>query len=142
VLTEAQRKQIKSVFSPPVPVPGNPVPAVPGGPAQPGKIFSLAQQDTLKLSPEQKKRLEEIQQEIDAKLATLLTEDQKRQLQAMRQVPPGVVVAGPGRPGPAGGTPLFRAYRYATGFPGFAGKDLTPGKTLEGPEKKEGEQKN
>jgi hypothetical protein len=130
VLTESQRKQIKSVFSPGGPPPGNPGAAVADGPAQPGKILSAAQQDTLKLTSLQKKRLEEIQKEIDTKLETLLTEDQKKQLQAIRQSPAGGGVAGPARRGPPGGTPLFRAYRYATDFPGFAGKDLMPGKTL------------
>ena len=78
------------------------------------------------------------------RLETLLTEDQKRQFQAMQQGPgPG----GPGRGGPPGGPPLFRAYRYALNYPAFAGKDLTPGKTLEEmqpkePEKKEAEKKN
>jgi hypothetical protein len=147
VLTEAQRKQIKSVFAPAGPAPANPGAAVPGGLAQPGKILSPGQQDTLKLSPEQRKRMAEIQKEIDAKLDTLLTEDQQKQLQVMRQSAAGGGVAGPGRPGPPGGTPLFRAYRYATDFPGFAGKELTPGKTLEElqpkePEKKEAEKKN
>ena len=46
----------------------------------------------------------------------------------------------------AGGAPprldvaVFRSYRYAANYPGLAGKDLTPGKTIEelqaGPEKK------
>ena len=97
----------------------------------------------MKLSAGQKKRLEEIQKEIDARLETLLTEDQKKQLQTMQRRPGG---GGPGRGGPPGGRPLFRALRYATSFPGFAGKDLTPGKTLEElqpkePEKKEAEKK-
>jgi hypothetical protein len=82
----------------------------------------------LKLSAGQRRRLEEIQKEIDARLETLLTEDQKKQLQAMRQRP---AAGGPGRGGPPGGRPLFRAVRYATSFPGFAGKDLRPGKSLE-----------
>jgi hypothetical protein len=142
VLTEAQRKQLKSVFSPPGNPPGGP--PSPGGPLQPGKILTAAQQDTLKLSPAQRQRLEEIQKEIDARLATLLTEDQKRQLQTMQQAPG---IATPPRQGPPGGNPLFRAYRYATNFPGFAGKDLMPGKTLEEmqpkePEKKEPAKKN
>ncbi len=129
VLTDAQKKQIKSVFSPGGGMPQNIGPTAPLTVADAGKILSPAQQDTLKLSAEQKKRLEEIQKEIDAKLETLLTEDQKRQLRTMRQTPPAV--AGQARPGPVGGTPLFRAYRYGMGFPGFSGKDLTPGKTLE-----------
>ena len=102
VLTAAQQKQIKSVFAPPPgPPPGDPGP---GDPQQPGKIFSPTQQDTLKLSAEQKKRLEEIQKEIDSKLETLLTEDQKRQLRSMQPRPAG---GGPGN-GPPGGLPLFR----------------------------------
>jgi hypothetical protein len=125
VLTEVQRKQIKTVFAPPDRRPGGPGP---GDPQQPGRIFSPAQQDTLKLSAAQRSRLEAIQKEIDARLETLLTEDQKQQLQAMQRRPDA---GGPGRSGPPGGQPLFRALRYATSFPGFAGRDLTPGKTLE-----------
>ena len=141
VLKTAQKKQIKTVFAPFGPPPGGPGP---GDPPQPGKIFSGAQQDTLKLSAGQRKRLQEIQKELDAKLETLLTEDQRRQLLTMRERPGG---GGPGGGGvPPGGLPLFRALRYATSFPGFAGKDLKSGKTLEemqakDPEKKEAEKK-
>jgi len=138
VLTDAQKKQLKSVFAPGGPPPGNPGNA--DGP-QPGKILSLGQQDTLKLSPEQRKRMTEIQKEIDAKLETLLTEDQKKQLQAMRQSPPGGQGPGQGR-GPQGGTPLFRAYRYPIDYPGLTGKNLTPGKTLEELQPKEAEKKD
>ena len=127
VLNPAQRHQIKTVFAPFDPGPRGPGLGA-GDAQQPGMIFSLAQQNTLKLSAGQKKRLEEIQKEIDSKIETLLTEDQKTQLQTLRQ-PPGP--GGPGRAGPAGGLPLFRARRYATSFPGFAGRDLTPGKSLE-----------
>jgi Spy/CpxP family protein refolding chaperone len=139
VLSPAQKHQIKTVFAPFDPPPAGPRP---GDPAGPGKIFSPAQQDTLKLSTAQRKRLEEIQKELDTRLETLLTEDQKNQLQAMQPRPAG----GPGRNGPPGGRPLFRAVRYANNFPGFAGKDPTPGKTLEElqpkePEKKEAEKK-
>ena len=135
VLTAAQKHQIKTVFAPFVPPPVGPAT---GDPAGPGKIFSPAQQDTLKLSAAQKKRLEEIQKELDTRLETLLTEEQKRQLQTMQPRPAG---GGQFRPGPPGGRPLFRAVRYATNFPGFAGKDLTPGKTLEELQPKEAEKK-
>jgi Arylsulfotransferase (ASST) len=135
VLTAAQKKQIKTVFAPPGPPPGGPGP---GDPPQPGKIFSPTQQDTLKLSAGQRKRLEEIQKEIDARVETLLTEDQKKQLQAMQQ---RTAAGGPGRSGPPGGAPLFRAVRYATSFPGFAGKDLKPGKSLEELQPKDSEKK-
>src|SRR5204863_10068517 len=33
--------------------------------------------------------------------------------------------------GPRGGGSLFRAYRYAPDYPGLAGKELTPGDTIE-----------
>jgi hypothetical protein len=146
VLTPAQRKQLKSVFAPPGPPPANPAPSGPGGSAQPGKIFSPAQQDTLKLSPEQRKRLEEIQKEIDTRVATLLTEEQKKQLQAMQQAT-AAGAAGPSRGGPPGGLPVFRAYRYSTNYPAFAGRKWAPGKSLEElqakePEKKELQTKN
>jgi hypothetical protein len=36
-----------------------------------------------------------------------------------------------GQFGPAGGGSLFRAYRYGRDYAGLAGKDLTPGKTIE-----------
>jgi Spy/CpxP family protein refolding chaperone len=137
VLTEPQRKQLKSAFAP-----GGPPPAGPssGGPGHPGKIFSAAQQDALKLSPEQKKRLEEIQKEIDTRLATLLTEEQKRQLVTLQQTPAGGP-GGPGRASPPGGTPVFRAYRYPMNHPAFAGRTLVPGKSLEELQPKEPEKK-
>jgi Arylsulfotransferase (ASST) len=135
VLKTAQKKQIETVFAPFGPPPGGPGP---GDPSQPGKIFSPAQQDTLKLSDGQKTRLAEIQKELDAKLETLLTEDQRDQLARMQRRPGG---GGPGGNGPPGGLPLFRALRYATSFPGFAGKELKPGKTLEELQPKEPEKK-
>ena len=33
--------------------------------------------------------------------------------------------------GPRGGGSVFRAFRYGRDFPGLAGKDLTPGNTIE-----------
>lgn len=76
----------------------------------------------------------------------LLTEEQKKQLQAMqRSVAAGP--GGPGRGGPPGGPPLFRAYRYATTYPAFAGRKWAAGKDLEElqpeePEKKGPQSKN
>src|SRR5262249_26655024 len=34
--------------------------------------------------------------------------------------------------GRAEGNPVFRAYRYGKDYPGLAGRDLTPGKTIDG----------
>jgi hypothetical protein len=131
VLTEAQRKQLKIVFAPGGPGQGGPGPGDASASAPPGKILSRAQQETLKFSAEQRKRLEEIQKEIDTTLATLLTEEQKTRLLAMQQVPAPGGPGGPGRGGPPGGTPLFRAYRYGNNYPAFVGRKLTPGKSLE-----------
>jgi hypothetical protein len=141
VLTEAQRKQLKSVFGPQVAPPGGFGGLNAAGP-QPGKILSTQQQATLKLSAEQKKRLAEIQKEIDSRLDTLLTADQQKQLQTMRQNPQGVkTAAAPPGQGPAGGTPLFRAYRYGVDYPALAGRKLTPGPLLEDLQPKEAEKK-
>ena len=66
------------------------------------------------------------------------------------------VAGGPGRPGrmapvdrrrsaaglfagPPGGSAVFRAYRYGPDYPGLAGKDLKPGKTVEELQPKEPE---
>jgi hypothetical protein len=165
VLTAAQKKQLKSVFSPPAPAlvaAGNmvgrfvqnvfnlagPPQAKPATaiaePSQPGKILSAGQQDLLKLSSEQKKRLTEIQKDIDTKLETLLTEDQKKQLQAMQPKSAGAkttVAAGPTGPDRISGSPLFRAYRYGNDYPAFTGKKLTAGQPLEDMQSKELEKK-
>jgi hypothetical protein len=43
--------------------------------------------------------------------------------------------------GPPGGSAVFRVYRFAANHPGLAGKDLTPGKTIEEMEKKDPDKK-
>ena len=126
VLTAAQKKQIKTVFAPPGPPPGGPGP---GDPQQPGKIFSPTQQDTLKLSAGQRKRLEEIQKEIDARLETLLTEDQKKQLQAMQRRPAG---GGPGGGGPPGGQSALPRPSLCHQLPRIRGQRPDTGKILGG----------
>jgi Spy/CpxP family protein refolding chaperone len=64
----------------------------------PGTIFSTATQDALKLTAEQKKELEVLQKELDAKLAKLLTAEQLKQMKDMATPRP----PGGGRPGPGG----------------------------------------
>jgi hypothetical protein len=127
---------------------------------QPGQLIALAAQVRLKLNPEQKKQLQALQKEADAKLAELFTEEQKKQFQevqanAARGGLFGAGPGGPGRPGapppgpggPPGGAggppsgapdfrttgvmPVFRTYRFAPTHPGLKGKELTPGKTIE-----------
>src|SRR5271166_3432401 len=85
---------------------GNPG-GFPGGfpgpftPPQPGQILPAFMQDQLRLTPEQKKQVEELQKEVDAKLAKILTEDQKKQMKEPR--PGGFGPGGPGGFGPPGG---------------------------------------
>lgn len=69
-----------------------------GGPPQPGQVLPPMLQDQLNLSAEQKQRVAELQKEIDAKLAKILTEQQLKQMKEMR--PPG-----PGGRGRNGGPP-------------------------------------
>jgi hypothetical protein len=69
-------------------------PGGPGGPPQPGLILAPPLQDALKLTDEQKKQLDELQKEVDGKLAKILTDEQKKQLKEMKD--------NPGRGGPGG----------------------------------------
>jgi hypothetical protein len=142
-LTDAQKKTMRERSAP-----------GPGGFAAmpaPGQIMSVSTQVTLKPTPEQKTQLSALQKEVDAKLDKVLTDDQKKQLKQMRADflrggppggpgggPPGGPPGGPGGgpppfpfAGPPGGSAVFRAYRYGPDYPGLAGKDLKPGKTIE-----------
>lgn len=124
----------------------------PGGAAPPGQIISTSVQIQLKANPEQKKALGDLQKSANDMLDKVLTDAQKKQFKQMKEDfakagPPGAPggPGGPGRPGggpppglfngPPGGASLFRAYKYAADFPGFAGHDLKPGKTVEEIEK-------
>jgi len=95
--------------------PGGPGDRGPGGfgpPPRPGTILPAFIQDALKLTADQKKQLDELQKEVDAKLDKILTDDQKKQMKEMRPPrgpggrdgpPPGPPPGGsdgPGRPGP------------------------------------------
>jgi Arylsulfotransferase (ASST) len=108
----------------------------------PGQLVSTSVQERLKLTDDQKKDLAELQKDADGKLDTILKDDQKKQLKEMKDRakaftgPPG---GGPPGGGPGGfpgfgaggGSGLFRAPRYAADYPGLAGKELKPGKTIE-----------
>jgi hypothetical protein len=163
-LTDDQKKKLKQLVS------------GPGGFSPPGQILATSTQIQLKPTPDQKKALGELQKSADAKLAKLLTDDQKKKLKQMKDdfarggppggpggpppaggrggpPPPGgpggpPPPGGPGGPpaggpppsmfrGPPGGASLFRAYKYAADYPGLAGRDLKPGKTVEEVEKAE-----
>ncbi len=92
VLTDEQKKQLKE----------RPRGFGPGGFAgrlRPGQVLPPARQDELKLTAEQKKQVEELQKEVDARLDKLLTAEQKKQLQEM---PLGFGGGRPGGFGPGG----------------------------------------
>ena len=92
-----------------------------------------------------------LQKDADTKLDKLFTEDQKKQFKDLRANVGRGGSGGPGGPpggpggfggfGQPGGSPLFRAYRFTSTFPGLIGKDLTPGKTVEELQAKEPEKK-
>jgi hypothetical protein len=104
----------------------------------------------LKLTADQKKQLDELQKQADGTLDRTLTGDQKKQFKDLRDTfsrggPGRFGPKGPGGPGgpggfpgfgPPGGAGVFRTYRYAASYPGLAGRDLTPGKTVEELERK------
>jgi Spy/CpxP family protein refolding chaperone len=105
LLTDKQKETLKDLTGEPFELrfegfpggPGGPGGRGPGGFAQPGQILAPFVQDQLKLTADQKKKLEELQKEVDGKLDKILTDDQKKQLKDMRP--------GPGRGGPPGGGP-------------------------------------
>ncbi len=51
------------------------------GPPRPGTVLPPDFQDLLRFTPEQKKALAELQKEVDARLAKILTDAQKRVIQ-------------------------------------------------------------
>ncbi|VTR91067.1 secreted protein : Uncharacterized protein OS=Singulisphaera acidiphila (strain ATCC BAA-1392 / DSM 18658 / VKM B-2454 / MOB10) GN=Sinac_2097 PE=4 SV=1: EF-hand_5: EF-hand_5 [Gemmata massiliana] len=79
------------------------------GPPALGQVMPVFLQDQLKLTDAQKKQLEAIQKDVDAKLEKLMTEEQRKTFKAMKERGPG----GPGGPGGFPGGP--------GGFPGGPG---------------------
>ena len=83
---------------------GPPGPGGPGGrfgPPKPGTVLPAFVVEQLKLTDDQKKQLDDLQKEVDAKLDKILTADQKdmlKNLHVQRAAP-----AGPGGPGGPGG---------------------------------------
>jgi hypothetical protein len=145
LLNDAQKEQFKEMQ-------GGPKGFGPGGkggfgaPPQPGQILSPFQQARLKLTDDQKKEVAALQKETDGKLDKTFTADQKKRLKEMTAA---FGRGGPGGFGPPGGGPgfgpgnnaVFRVYRYARDYPGLAGRDLTPGRTIEEMERKESKEK-
>jgi Spy/CpxP family protein refolding chaperone len=56
-----------------------------GGRGTPGQVLNTGAQDQLKLSAEQKKKLEDLQKQVDDQLKTILSEEQQKQLKDMQQ---------------------------------------------------------
>ena len=86
--------------------PGDRGPGGPGGfgpPPRPGQILPGFIQNALKLTDDQKKQLDDLQKEVDAKLDKILTDDQKKQMKEMR--PPRGPGGRDGPPGPPPGGP-------------------------------------
>jgi hypothetical protein len=78
-------------------------PGGPGGFGRPGQILPGFLQDVLKLTPAQRKQVDELQKETDRKLDAILTDAQRQQLRGMRG---GFGRGGRGgRGGPPGGPP-------------------------------------
>ena len=81
---------------------GGPGRGGPGGPPPPGMILPSVFQDMLNVTPEQKAQLDDLQKEVDTALDKLLTDEQRKQLQQLREGGPGGF--GPPRGfGPPGG---------------------------------------
>ena len=72
-----------------------------GGPPPLGQIMPAFVQDQLKLTDAQKKDLDAMQKDVDAKIEKLLTDEQKKAYQEMKDRGPGR----PGGPGGPGGNP-------------------------------------
>jgi outer membrane protein assembly factor BamB len=109
-VTDKQRKPLTSFagfggFGGGPGAPGGPK-GGPGGPGrfggfpQPGQLLPSFLQDRLKLTAEQKEQIAALQKEVDAKLAAILTDEQKKQLKDMRG---GFRPGGPGGFGGPGG---------------------------------------
>jgi Spy/CpxP family protein refolding chaperone len=99
--------------------PGGRPPFGPGGfagPSQPGQVLPPFLQARLNLTAEQKKQVEQLQKDVDARLAKILTAEQKKMLEQMRQGP-----GGPGGFGPPGGPGGFGPPGGPGGFPGGFG---------------------
>jgi hypothetical protein len=92
---------------------------------QPGQVMPARVREMLNLTAEQRTQLDELQKDVDAKLAKILTDDQKKQLEQLRERGPRQGFGGGGRgPGGPGGGP---------GGPGGAGQG--PGGGGPGPQR-------
>jgi spore coat protein CotH len=100
-LTEAQLAAgLDRIWPQPKGFPGGPFPGGPfGGPAGPAQgvqVLTEPVKQQLKLSPEQRKEIEQLQKEVEAKLAKILSEEQNQQLKNLQKKSgPGDFLFGP-----------------------------------------------
>jgi hypothetical protein len=91
-------------------------------------------QNRVQLSADQKAELGTLRKEVIGRLNQFITPEQKAHYQKMLQQVlkggKGSASKGRGRFDPTQGS-AFRVYRYAPNYPGLAGRDLTPGPTVE-----------
>jgi Spy/CpxP family protein refolding chaperone len=118
ILSDEQKKQLKESKG---------VASGIGGPPQAIRILPSAIEKMLKITSEQKKTAEDMQREVDQRVAAILTADQAKQLKEIRAVFVNNWAGG----APNLGNAVFRSYRYAADYPGLKGKELKPGKTVE-----------
>ena len=79
------------------------------GMPRPGEVLPRMLQQRLHLTPEQRTQVEDLQKDVDAKLAKILNDEQKQQLKEMRERGPGGFGT-PGQGGPPGGGRPPRPY--------------------------------
>ena len=104
VLTEEQKKKFDEQR--PQGRPGFGRPGFPGGPGpQPGVILPAPLQERLELTAEQKEKLAQLQKDVDAKLGSILTEEQKKRLDQLKQAH--------GRPAPTATTETIGCPRWS-----------------------------
>jgi len=101
-------------------------PGGPGSPTEAGRIIPWTVQDRLDLTADQRTQVADLQKKADAAFDAILTKEQKGRAWELQWVADTLKAWGG-----TGGTPIFRAYRYGPDFPGLAGKDLTPGQTID-----------
>ncbi|HTU18227.1 MAG TPA: PQQ-binding-like beta-propeller repeat protein, partial [Gemmataceae bacterium] len=80
ILTDEQKKQLKELRE----NPGRRGPGGFGAPPRLGQVLPSNLQDSLKLTNDEKKQLEQLQKDVDARLEKILTAEQRKQIQDMR----------------------------------------------------------
>ena len=106
-----------------------------GSPPKPGEVLPQMLRAQLKLTPDQQVKLDELQREVDTRMAKILTDPQKAQLKQMSMRGPGGPGGFPGGPGGfpggpggfPGGPGGFPGGQGPDGFPSGQGPDGFPG---------------